>query len=121
MKTSKIAEIISCRSFEWQYGISWAYKLRMENGDKWEIVKKKENALKVWDELTYELIDGQYWPQFKVQKPAYNRGWNSDKALLITSAMQSAVSLVSTWYVKIDKLESTFDRIYWIMNNANGK
>lgn len=93
----------------------------MENWDEGTIKKKKENAFKVWDELTYEVVEWQYGPQFKVQKPAYNRSWNFDKAIFIAKAMECAVRLVACWDIEQKDIEKYFDRFYVLMAEKNGK
>ena len=96
MKTWKIIEIWKSYSFESKYGTRWNIKIKLDNGDEWSIIKEKEDALKVGDEINYEISESDFWPMIKQiqQKKAWNYSrWNSDKVLLITKAMELAVQL----------------------------
>jgi len=55
MITSKIKEVVSVKPHENSYGITLYHSLLMENGDKINIGKKKEQLVG-W-ELTYEIVE----------------------------------------------------------------
>lgn len=55
MKTSKIKEVVSMKPHENSFGITLYHSLVMENGDKINIGKKKEQLVG-W-ELTYEIVE----------------------------------------------------------------
>ena len=55
MITSKIKEVVSVKPHENSYGITLYHSLLMENGDKINIGKKKEQQVG-W-ELTYEIVE----------------------------------------------------------------
>jgi hypothetical protein len=55
MKTSKIKEVVSMKPHENSFGITLYHSLLMENGDKINIGKKKEQLVG-W-ELTYEIVE----------------------------------------------------------------
>lgn len=63
--TAKIEEIITVREYDGQNGKVWYYKLAMDNGEVGEIGKKKPDAFKVGDSLTYTVEAGQYGNKFK--------------------------------------------------------
>jgi len=54
---SKIAEIVEINPYENSYGTTYYHNLIMDNGDKINIGKKKEQ--KVGWELDYEIVDDQ--------------------------------------------------------------
>ncbi len=63
--TQKISEGISSRETSTQNGKVWYYKLKMEDGSVGEIGKKKPDAFKAGDSLTYTQTDSQYGLKFK--------------------------------------------------------
>lgn len=119
-KTAKITEIWKSYSFESKYGTRYNIKIKLDDGVEWSIIKEKEDALKVWDEITYETTEDDYGVHIKqIQQKKWN-GWskNSDKALLITKAMEYAIQLKI--HDKIDSISDMFEKIYNLMNSKNG-
>jgi hypothetical protein len=55
MTTSKIKKVANIKEYEGKYGLTFYHDLEMENGDKINIGKKKEQ-LEGW-ELTYEIVE----------------------------------------------------------------
>jgi len=53
--TSKVKEIKTVKKFQGDRGTTWYFTLEMENGDKGQVAKKTEDALKVGDALIYTL------------------------------------------------------------------
>lgn len=121
-KTAKITEIWKSYSFESKYGTRWNIKIKLDDGVEWSIIKEKQDALNVGDEITYETTEDDYWVHIKqIQQKKWN-WWSktSDKVLLITKAMELSVDL---WIKdKIDKnwIENTFNRFYDLMSKKNG-
>lgn len=77
IKTSKIKTVVSSRSHTGTNGTTIYHNLEMENGDKINIGKKKQQSVG-W-ELTYEIIDeGQEYNKAKsaqkVETPVQNNG-----------------------------------------------
>lgn len=119
MKTSKIIDL-SKHEFEWKFWKARDFKIKFENWDEWKLVKKDENALKIWDELTYEIQEWEYWNQIKLQKAQYNKS-DQWKARIIVGAMQSTIQLLSyKWKLERDDIEKTFDWFYSVMSKKNG-
>lgn len=70
MKTAKIKEILNIRDYDGQHGKTYYFQLEMDNGDTGSIGKKSKDALKVGDELTYELEQGERGNKIKPVQPA---------------------------------------------------
>ena len=119
MKTSKIKKIVSCHSFDGQYGTSWDYKIELENWDTGSLIKKTENAVKEWDELTYEIKETDFWPKIREVKQ-YRGKWNSDNVTLICKAMELTIQLLVSKEIDSTNLQTCFDRLYDIMSKKNG-
>lgn len=119
MKTSKIKKIVSCHSFDGQYGTSWDYKIELENWDTGSLIKKTENAVKEWDELTYEIKETDYWPRIREVKQ-YRGKWNSDNVTIICKAMELTIQMLINKEIDSTNLQVCFDRLYDIMSKKNG-
>ena len=122
-KTAKITEIWKSYSFESKYGTRYNIKIKLDDGVEWSIIKEKEDALKVWDEITYETTEDDYGVHIKqIQQKKWN-GWskNSDKALFICKAMECAVRMVACGDTEKKDLEKSFNRFYDIMSKKNGQ
>lgn len=79
IKTATIDYIDSVRPYEGQYGKTYYFQLSMSNGDTGSIGKKKEDALKIGDSLTYTLEEGERGNKIKeVQQTGYSGGFNGD-------------------------------------------
>lgn len=80
-KTAKINAILSCRDVNTQNGLIYYYKLEMDNGEVGEIGKKKPDAFKAGDSLTYTSEETQYGLKFKaVQNGSFGGGFNGRAA-----------------------------------------
>ena len=56
-KTSKIKKVVKCSEYDGKFGKTFYHHLEMENGDKIDIGKKKEQLVG-W-ELTYDIVEGR--------------------------------------------------------------
>jgi len=65
MITAKIKAIEGIREWAGPNGTVYYFKLSMDNGDLGEIGKKKADAVKVGDTLTYTVEPTQYGNKFK--------------------------------------------------------
>ena len=54
-KTSKIKKVVKCSEYDGKFGKTFYHHLEMENGDKIDIGKKKEQLVG-W-ELTYDIVE----------------------------------------------------------------
>lgn len=121
-KTAKITEIWKSYSFESKFWTRWNIKIKLDDWTEGSIIKEKQDALNVGEEITYETTEDDYGVHIKqIQQKKWN-GWskNSDKALIICKAMELSVDL---WIKdKIDKnwIENTFNRFYDLMSKKNG-
>lgn len=57
MKTAKILEIGKPREWEWPHGRLYYIPLKLDNGENISLGKKKEDAFKVGDTVSYEVVD----------------------------------------------------------------
>lgn len=125
MTTSKIKTIKS-KKFNEKYS-TWYFQVEMENWDAWSIWKKDENALNVWDELTYTKEEKEYnWNTFTTLKEVRENTWKkwwtprNYKAESIGFAMSYAKDILCSYNennlpTNPDFLEKTFEKIYWMM------
>lgn len=120
-KTAKITEIWKSYSFESKYWTRWNIKIKLDDGTEWSIIKEKQDALNVGEEITYETTEDDYGVHIKQiqQKKWYNYSkWNSDKVLLITKAMELAVQMKIN--DKTESITNNFQTILDLMIKANG-
>ncbi len=77
-KTAKVTGILECRKYDGQNGTIYYHKLELDNGEVGTIGKKKENAFKIGDSLTYTSEESQYGLKFKaVQSGGFGGGKSS--------------------------------------------
>ena len=66
MKTAKITEIWKAKKWEWPHGDVFYIPLTLDNGEKIQLGKKSETAFKVWDTISYEVVEeGKKWKEVK--------------------------------------------------------
>ena len=68
IKTDKVQSILGVKPFESQHGTIWYHSLEMESGLVGEIGKKKENAFRVGDSLTFTVEETSFGKKFKEVK-----------------------------------------------------
>jgi len=132
MKTSKIKTVVSIKPHQTEkYGTTFYHNLEMENGDKINIGKKKEQ--KVGWELTYEITEqGQheYNKARAVAPESFNKSnnytpsnsSNDDRQLLIVrqSSLTRAIEFMQLNNTKCteDKLLNQAETfVQWVMGN----
>lgn len=77
LKTAKIERVVSVREYEGQYGKTFYFNLELDNGDIGSIGKKKQDALKEGDSLTYTLEETEKGNKLKeVQQNGFSGGRN---------------------------------------------
>lgn len=92
MKTAKITEIWKAKKWEWPHGDVYYIPLTLDNGEKIQLGKKSETAFKVWDTISYEVVEeGKKWKEVK-ENPFKPRSYNSDNNVgaMIGMAMKIA-------------------------------
>lgn len=73
--TTKILEIVKTKEREWKFWKMYSITLHCENGEYPIFNKRKADAFKVGDEITYEVIEpGKKWEEVSWKK-SYK--WNS--------------------------------------------
>lgn len=125
MKTAKITEIWKFRKWEWPHGDVFYIPLTLDNWENISLWKKTSDAFKVWDTISYEVVEeGKKWKEVK-ENPFKPRAYNSEsnnKGAMIWMAIKTAFELL------YDKKEQNFNecialaqRIYEeAMNMYNG-
>ncbi len=128
MKTSKIKTVVSIKPHQTQkYGTTFYHNLEMENGDKINIGKKKEQQVG-W-ELTYEITEQgqQEYNKAKAVAPeSFNKSnnytpsnsSNDDRQLLIVkqSSIKAAVEFDNQCTIE-DMLKNAEIIKDWVMGN----
>ena len=122
-KTAKITEIWKSYSFESKFWTRWNIKIKLDDWTEGSIIKEKQDALNVGDEITYETTEDDYGVHIKQIQQKKWSWWskNSDKALFICKAMECAVRMVACGDVKQEDIEKYFNRFYDIMSKKNGQ
>lgn len=120
-KTAKITEIWKSYSFESKFWTRWNIKIKLDDWTEGSIIKEKQDALNVGDEITYETTEDDYGVHIKQIQQKKWSWWSktSDKVLLITKAMEYAIQLKI--HDKIDSISDMFEKIYNLMNAKNGQ
>lgn len=127
MKTSKIKTVVSIKPHKNSYGETFYHNLEMENGDKINIGKKKEQQVG-W-ELTYEITEQgqQEYNKAKAVAPeSFNKSnnytpsntSNDDRQLLIVkqSSIKAAVEFDNQCTIE-DMLKNAEIIKDWVMGN----
>lgn len=119
-KTAKITEIWKSYSFESKFWTRWNIKIKLDDWTEGSIIKEKQDALNVGEEITYETTEDDYGVHIKQIQQKKWSWWSktSDKVLLITKAMEYAIQLKI--HDKADSISENFEKIYNLMNSKNG-
>ena len=106
MKTAKITEIWKFRKWEWPHGDVFYIPLTLDNWENISLWKKTSDAFKVWDTISYEVVEeGKKWKEVK-ENPFKPRAYNSEsnnKGAMIWMAIKTAFELL------YDKKEQNFN------------
>ena len=103
-KTSKIKKVVKCNEYDGKFGKTFYHHLEMENGDKIDIGKKKEQQLG-W-ELTYDIVEfgeqefnkaravaPEGFNNFGSKKPTNNKKDDIQLMIVKQSSLKCAVEL----------------------------
>jgi len=96
MKTAKITEIWTANKWDWPHWAIYYIPLTLDNGEKIRLGKQKEDAFKVGDTVSYEVVEEwKKWKEVKENpfRPMANNQANS-KAAKIWMAIKVAFDLV---------------------------
>ena len=108
MKTAKITEIWQANKWDWPHWAIYYIPLTLDNGEKIRLGKQKEDAFKVWDTVSYEVVEE--WKKWKEVKENPFRAWANNqansKAAKIWMAIKVAFDLVykDKWLDEAKKL-----------------
>lgn len=111
MITSKIKAIEGHRVWDGPNGTVYYFKLSMDNGDLGEIGKKKSDALKVGDELTYTIEQTQYGNKFKEVREGFGGGGKQAPRSLAAFALSYAKDISVARMETSPNSEITVDQI----------
>lgn len=124
IKTSKIKTVVSSKPYTGANGTTIYHNLEMENGDKINIGKKKQQSIG-W-ELTYEIIDeGQEYNKAKSAQKVetanpVNNGSGSfapknegvQRLIVAQNSMTNATNYGIEMGMSLDEVETTAKRIF---------
>lgn len=115
MSKATIKEIWKARKWEWPHGDVFYIPLTLDNGETITLGKKKEDAFKVWDTISYEVVEEwKKWREIKenpFRPKAVNSEWNN-RGAMVWMAYKLAFELV---YKKEDDFQTAVglaNRIY---------
>ena len=114
-RTSKIANIISTKEVDTTMCKMFRFVVKMENWDEGSMLKKSEDWVTVWMELTYVIKDQNWFKNIVERKERKKYSWwfsNNANAQLIMCAMQCATQLVNNWTVEFEFYKENFDVLY---------
>ena len=124
-RTSKIANIISTKEVDTTMGKMFRFVVKMENWDEGSMLKKSEDWVTVWMELTYVIKDQNWFKNIVERKERKKYSWwfsNNANAQLIICAMQCATQLVNNWTVEFEFYKENFDVLYdWMKMKYEGQ
>jgi hypothetical protein len=92
IKTDKVKSILGVKPFESQHGTIYYHQLEMESGLIGEIGKKKENAFRVGDSLTFTVEETSFGKKLKEVKEFGGGGFGGGKQGSAGSARSFALS-----------------------------
>lgn len=120
IKTDKVKSILGVKPFESQHGTIWYHSLEMESGLVGEIGKKKENAFRVGDSLTFTVEETSFGKKFKEVKEfggggfggggASNKSFSDPRTMLLAYSKDIEVALIGQGAVPDDMVASILDR-----------
>lgn len=87
MKTAKILEIVGINERnKWEHGPVFYITMKMDNEELITLGKKSKEAFKVWDTISYEVVEeGRRWKEVKenpFRPKAYNPEMNNRWAMI---------------------------------------
>lgn len=96
MKTSKIAKIVSVNERnKWEHGPVFYFTMDMENGDTIKLWKKKQDAFKLGDTVSYE--ENWEWKWKEVKENPFPKKFNAEannRGAMVWMAIKLAFELV---------------------------
>ena len=109
--TTTIKEIVKTKEWEWKFWKMYAITLHCENGEYPILNKTKADAFKVWDTVTYEVIEPwKKWKEITEKSWSYSKKWNyqSQEWYFTSIAFQIAFQ----WFDALNENEKFADRVY---------
>ena len=96
MKTAKITEITKVNEWKWPNGTIYYINMKLDNNEEISLWKKSKDTFKVWDTVSYEMIEENWKTKYKEVKenpfrprPAYNPE-ATNKGAMVWMAMKLA-------------------------------
>lgn len=109
--TTKILEIVKTKEREWKFWKMYSITLHCENGEYPILNKTKPDAFKVWDSVTYEVVEpGKKWKEITEKSWSYSKKWNyqSQEWYFTSIAFQIAFQ----WFDALNEDEKFAERVY---------
>lgn len=92
MKQAKIVKV-TIKPRDWQYWKMYSHEMELDNGETIKLNKKKDNSFKVWDTVSYEVVEeGKKWKEVKEENNYKPKAWNNENntGAMIGMAMKLA-------------------------------
>lgn len=94
MKTAKVTEIVKVNEWKWPNGIIYYINMKLDNNETINLGKKKSDAFKVWDVVTYEVVEeGKKRKEIKEQPKKETRS-DSNAGAIVGMALKIAFDKV---------------------------
>ena len=86
MKQAKVLEILGCREWTWDHWTVFYIQMKLDNWETITLGKKKSDAFKVGDQVSYEVVEeGKKWKEVKenpFQRKPFNQEANNRWAMI---------------------------------------
>lgn len=97
MKKAKIEEIIKVNEWKWPNGVIYYINMKLDNWETINLGKKKADAFKVWDVVTYEVVEeGKKRKEIK-EMPKKETATNTSAGAIVGMALKIAFDKVYNW------------------------
>ena len=109
--TTKITEIVKTKEWEWKFWKMYSITLKCENWEYPILNKTKADAFKVWDTVSYEVVEPwKKWKEITEKSWSYSKKWSyqSQEWYFTSIAFQIAFQ----WFDALNENEKFADRVY---------
>lgn len=115
MKTAKITEITGTREWtKWEHWPVFYISMKLDNDETITLGKKKADAFKVWDTVSYEENGENRWKEVKENtfKPRTYNTESTNKWAMVGMAIKLAFDKVYEWEEDFQKAAYLSERIF---------
>jgi len=130
MKTAKILEIAGVNERnKWEHWPVYYITMKLDNNELITLWKKKSDAFKVWDTVSYEVVEEwKKWKEVKENPFMWWRKWDpeaNNRGAMIGMAIKLAFDKVYQWeddfqkaaYLSNRLFELAMEMYYWPIGN----